>query len=842
VRLLQSLLSINLGLNHLRLSLQFRLQDQDCMKLFYCFVFLLSAHVITAQSFVAKGIVRDDQTNESIIGAVIRNNSGQGTSTDLQGKFSIAVNQPGDTIFISMLGYIETQHIIDDSDATNEIVVQLTPANNELKVVVVSAGKFEQDVSEVTVSMEVLKPELFRDKNIISADEALQQTPGVSIVDKEPQIRSGSGYSFGAGSRVQILVDDLPVLSGDAGRPAWDYLPVENISQVEVIKGASSVLYGSAALSGVINVRTAYPTDTAKTIVTAYHGVFSSPQSDSSIYWSKPLMRSGVNFMHSQKFGQVDLIFAGNFVGDDGHLGPIIDTADQSFDEKYNPFTADRYNANSRARINMNFRYRSKKVVGLSCGLNSNWNISNSLATLLWQQADTALYSAFQGSATRTKQLLGTIDPFITYYKSNGNKHSLRTRWQSLDNNNDNNQGNFSDQYYAEYQYQLNWENLGVKKMTTTMGVVAIHTDARGQLFTAGNTTGKNLANNYAGFFQVDKKFFDKLNVSAGMRYEYFEINKVSDSKPVFRAGLNYQLARASYVRASFGQGFRFPSIAEKFIVTGVGAINIFSNPDLIAETSYNAEIGFKQGFKIGKFLGFADFAVFQQEYENFIEFTFGQWTKVAPFTTIPQLQANIAKSVGFKSVNTGRAKIKGAEVSVMGEGNIGKVKLQLLAGYTYTLPVSTTPEQVYGQPQDKDISILQVIPTMYTYKTTSSDTTNNILKYRMQHLIRADVSASWRSITLGASMRYNSHMQNIDRAFEDLESVPTYNFNPGIRSWRKNHTGGDQVFDARIAYSITTSQRVSVIISNLLNREYSIRPLAIEEPRLVMVQYSIQL
>ena len=79
------------------------------------------------------------------------------------------------------------------------------------------------------------------------------------MVDGEPQIRSGSGFSYGAGSRVMVMVDDLPVLSGDAGRPTWGFLPLENLEQIEVIKGASSVLYGSAALSGVINIRTRYP-------------------------------------------------------------------------------------------------------------------------------------------------------------------------------------------------------------------------------------------------------------------------------------------------------------------------------------------------------------------------------------------------------------------------------------------------------------------------------------------------------------------------------------------------------------------------------------------------------
>jgi outer membrane receptor protein involved in Fe transport len=815
------------------------------MKLIYTLILLCCVGSASWAQNLIRGTVSDSKTGELIIGAVIRNKEGNGAVTDLNGVFTINSNTPNDTLRITMIGYEEFKHAVRPSDINNPLVIQLRPSENQLHVVVVSAGKFAQDVSEVTVSMEVLSPELLRDKNVPSADEILQQTPGVSIVDKEPQIRSGSGYSFGAGSRVQILVDDLPSLSGDAGRPSWDYIPVENISQIEVIKGASSVLYGSAALSGVINVRTAYPSDTARTIVNVYHGMYSTPQNDSSVYWNSPLMRSGINFLHSQKFGQLDFVIGGNAIGDDGHLGPIRDTASGSFVDKYDPFSADRYEANSRARLNMNLRYRSKNITGLSYGLNTNWNVSNSLATLLWAQADTGLYAAYEGSATRTKQLLGTIDPFITYYNSKGNKHSLRTRWQTLDNDNDNNQGNFSDQYFGEYQYQLNWENLGIRNMTTTLGAVVMHTDARGQLFTGGNPDGRNRADNYAGYFQVDKKFLEKLNVSAGVRYEYFEINKASDSKPVFRAGLNYQAARATYIRASYGQGYRFPSIAEKFIVTGVGAINIFANPDLVAETSYNAEIGVRQGFRIGQFLGFADVAVFQQEYDNFIEFTFGQWQRIPSLAELNfDLDAwadTIESSIGFKSVNTGHAKIQGLEFSLMGEGKIRKVKTQVLAGYTYTLPISTTPNYSYGTPQNGSNPELK-IPGHYTYNTTSSDTTNNILKYRMQHLIRADLSFTYKNIMLGLSGRYNSHMQNIDRAFEDLESSEIANFNPGIRNWRKEHTSGDYVFDVRIGYTFAGKHRVSLIMNNVLNREYAIRPLAIEQPRFTMIQYVLNL
>jgi outer membrane receptor for ferrienterochelin and colicins len=62
------------------------------------------------------------------------------------------------------------------------------------------------------------------------------------------------------------------------------------------------------------------------------------------------------------------------------------------------------------------------------------------------------------------------------------------------------------------------------------------------------------------------------LNLSVGGRLEHYEITSTKgETKPVFRAGLNYQAAEYTYIRASFGQGFRFPTIAEKFISTSLG-------------------------------------------------------------------------------------------------------------------------------------------------------------------------------------------------------------------------------------------------------------------------------
>lgn len=80
------------------------------------------------------------------------------------------------------------------------------------------------------------------------------------------------------------------------------------------------------------------------------------------------------------------------------------------------------------------------------------------------------------------------------------------------------------------------------------------------------------------------------------MRAEYYRVNnhhreaetKIFGTKvpfrPVFRAGLNYQLADYSFIRASFGQGYRNPSINEKYLRKDIGGVGVYPNLDIKPE------------------------------------------------------------------------------------------------------------------------------------------------------------------------------------------------------------------------------------------------------------------
>ncbi len=697
--------------------------------------------------------------------------------------------------------------------------------------VVVSAGRFEQSANEVTVSIDVIPPRIVESRGTTTLETALEMNPGVTFVNGEPQIRSGSGFSYGAGSRVMIMVDDLPVLSGDAGRPTWGFLPVENIEQIEIIKGASSVLFGSAALSGVINVRTRFPDARPLTRISVQHGVYSTPRTNSAKYWKGAAQQSNIRFLHSQQMGSWDVVIGGNFLGDDGFLAPEDVAANDAAKFRFQPWKVDRFGAEYRARLNANIRKRESSVEGLSYGVNTNWQLGESLNTLIWQSAPDSIYGAFDGAATRTNQLIGTVDPYVQYLSPTGIRHNLRTRWQYLNNDNDNDQSNGSHVIYGEYQVFIDGNRWNIPGLKITTGLVNLTALSRAELYSGGSSDGNNTATNQSTYVQFDQSIGDRFNLSGGARYEYFTVNGSGAGKPVFRIGGNYQLAEATFLRSSYGQGFRFPTIAERYIRTGLGALQIYPNEELRPEYSWSAEIGLKQGFKLGSFAGFLDLAVFRQDFSDFIEFTFGPW---GPDEGESPNEAN-AYGLGFMSVNTGGSKVTGGEISINGRLQMDRVRIDVLTGYTYTNPVSTTPGFNYNPDSTSNYAA--------TYYGTSHDTTGLILKYRSPHVFRFDAQVSGAKWFGGLSVRYQTNLRNFDQAFISFEENPAISgINWGARDWLEQNPSLPWIIDARFGREWSNGHKVTLVMNNITNEEYAIRPMAMEAPRLTTLMYTYEI
>jgi len=773
---------------------------------------------LTLYGQTISGAITDANNNEKLIGVNIILENGVGTSTDVFGKYTLSTNEETQKVTFKYIGYEDiVKEISLAKDENKTINIALESSSEQLSTVVISAGRFEQKIEEITVSMEVIKPALIENKNTTQIETAMDQIPGVNITDGQANIRGGSGWSFGAGTRVLVMVDDMPLISGDAGQALWSLIATENINQIEVIKGAASALYGSSALNGVINVRTAFPSqkdiDKNKlpgyTKVNMHFGLIDKTKRN-ELNWNGEKRRAfkGIEFLQAMKFDNLDLSLGGNIFKDDGYrMGEILD----------------------RKRFNINSTYKSKKIEGLSFGINANILSQSSGSTIIWNGLDSA-YIPLGESITRTTGDTYNIDPFITYIKGN-NRHSLRTRYLSVTNNNltdgvDVGQNNSANNYYSDYQWQKNIEKY---KLRITSGTTNEKVNANSDLF-----SGKNYKITNSLYTQLDKKW-NRFNISLGARYESFRlhsedkyfidgdsINDISAEKPVFRTGLNYQLAEATYLRASWGQGYRFPSMAELFISTNQSGLEIYPNPQLKPESGWSSEIGIKQGVRTGKWMGYIDVAAFIQQYDNMMEFSFGQWGESQEDTNFYGL--------GFKSVNIGTTRITGVELSLSGQGKINSdLTINLIVGYTYMNPISLDLDYVYGE---------DYYDTPLTYKNSGSDST--MLKYRYKHIAKADVEILYKKITIGGSMRYNSFMKNIDYIFTDpiVEALGI----TGINESREKFKNGDLIIDLRAGYQMTKTARLGFIVNNLLNTEYMSRPANMMPPRTFAMQLALKI
>jgi iron complex outermembrane receptor protein len=789
----------------------------------------LTATGLWAQEFGHfKGTILADDNSEPLIGANIKvqRNPSIGMATNIEGKFDLKVPAGQYTFIVTFTGMqSDTIQLNIGNGQVIERTIRMKVYMSELSGVEVKVGRFDQKIEEITVSMEVIRPGQIETKNTSSIDQILDYTPGLNILDGEPQIRGGSGFTFGVGSKVGVFVDGMPVLSGDANRPYWDLIPVDNIKQIEVIKGASSVLSGSSALSGAIYIRSETPQLKPLTKVRAYAGMYSPPRHSYMKWWDDAPLIGGVNFMHSRMKNNSDIVIGGHLSYDHGFEGPPV-TLPNVVDTITN-FSASQM-SEKRAGINFNFRHRNKKYEGLNYGINGNFMFEKTKMMLAWLDDSVGFYRAYPGAVVLQDHLIFYLDPFVNYYSKLGFRHSFKARVMYNDNDMTNNQAVSNTVIYSDYNFRREYSNLNGLRFIGGLSVQNTVSDAL-----MYNASGSNINKlfNFSGYAEIEHNVFKILNLVAGFRYEYFKLNSLNaNMKTIFRAGASLKVMQETYVRMSLGQGYRYPTIAERFIKINLGTFGVFDNPDLVPETSLNAEVGVKQGFKFLNYFGYLDIAVFQQDYQNTIEYLFGFWDSTYTFAI-----------GGFKFLNTGKSRITGIDISLTGKAQIGDhVVMNSVFGYNYILPKSMEPDYVFANDFNPSGN------TEFTYTNTSVDPSKHILKYRFLHTLKGDIEFIFKGFAPGLSVKYFSKIENLDKAIADFERATEAaqgTVQPiKYMNYFNNHNTGNWILDFRVSYNINEQHKISLIANNVTNRWYSLRPLKAEAMRSILLQYSLKL
>jgi outer membrane cobalamin receptor len=731
-------------------------------------IFLVGSGFSAAgQAGIIKGKVTDRNTGEPLAGAYVLYGKSLGTSTATDGTYQLVASPGRLEISFTLIGYesIAKEVVLTDK-ATIELNIMLEMKLNEIDQIVVSANKNEQKVAELSVSMDIIKATFISENHINNTEELINKTPGIEVMDGQASIRGGSGFSYGAGSRVLALIDGLPVMAADAGNIKWQFLPLENLAQVEIIKGASSVLYGSSALNGVINFRTADASNTPSTTFFAETGIFGKPKNHNWIWWDTPRFFANASFSHLQRKGNTDLGIAVNLLTDEGYK---------------------RLNGEKLGRLSLKLKHFSSRTEGLSYGLNVNSGMTVKRDFVLWENAETG---ALKQQENATIELHGdflSVDPFITLKKNDKYRHDLRIRLQSTRNRFPESAKNNSDANSLFTEYQL-WY-----KLSEIFDITAGASGSFNKVIS--NFYGDHKGMNVAGYTQLEVRPLNRLKAVAGLRIEQNSLDGNYDAMvPVVRAGLNWQAAEFTFLRASFGQGYRYPSIAEKYASTTLGSVSIFPNEDILPESGWSAEAGVKQGIRIGKITGQGDLAVFMSENSNMIEYYLALYND--PETGIT--------STGFKATNIEQSRVYGTELEFTLNRQVLNLNTVITGGYTYIYPVE--------------------------FNKNTQKNTDIYLKYRRKHSGKIGVGATWKRLESGLTLYARSKILRIDDFF--LNEVTGEAILPGFPGYWATHNTGYLTLDGNIGFKFNKVLTLSFVIKNLNNAEYLGRPGDIQPQR----------
>jgi outer membrane receptor protein involved in Fe transport len=245
------------------------------------------------------GIVTDS-FGSPIANALIEFNSTSGTirtTTNATGEFIINISAPEGIVIASSDGFISTRIRVSSQPQTALLHLRLDPAPL-IQRLEVRASR-DRLPATPTSQYEIGRHEI-EGAGALTLDEILRQVPGFSLFRRSGSLSANPtsqgvslrGVGANGASRALVLVDGIPLNTPFGGWVYWQRVPQASIESVEVFNGANSEAYGSAALGGVINMRTR-ATDTSHLTVEASWGNESTP--NASLFGNRQFGRWGLS-------------------------------------------------------------------------------------------------------------------------------------------------------------------------------------------------------------------------------------------------------------------------------------------------------------------------------------------------------------------------------------------------------------------------------------------------------------------------------------------------------------------------------------------------------------------
>jgi outer membrane receptor for ferrienterochelin and colicins len=221
-------------------------------------ILLMSA--VSAQNNF-KATIKDSETNEPLIGATaIIQGTANGVSADSNGLLELKNIPNGKQViefrFIGYTSRVDT--ILFPLESILPLEILLEPDSEEMEEVIITATRSSRTIANIPTRVEVISGEELEEKgNMKPGDIRMMLNESTGI---QTQQTSATSYNSSIriqgldGKYTQILRDGLPLYSGFSGGLSLLQIVPLDLKQVEVIKGASSTLFGGGAIAGLVNL------------------------------------------------------------------------------------------------------------------------------------------------------------------------------------------------------------------------------------------------------------------------------------------------------------------------------------------------------------------------------------------------------------------------------------------------------------------------------------------------------------------------------------------------------------------------------------------------------------
>lgn len=496
----------------------------------------------SAQRIVSGTVV--DENNESLPGTTVtvKELPALGATTDNRGAYSLTLPDAKEyTLQVSYIGYLtQTRKVAAGSKNVREDF-RLKEDAIGMETVVVTGTRTPKLLKDAPIVTRVITADDIKKVDATHIGDLLQaELPGIEFSYAMNQQTSLNMQGFG-GNAVLFLVDGERLAGETLDNIDYDRLNMDNVERIEIVKGAASSLYGSNAVGGVVNIISKVSTEPWSVNLNARYGAYDNQRYGGSIGFNAGKFNSMTNIQHTS----VDTIP----MKSDGDFKKVYASKTWNVKERLVYTHNDHLKLTARAgyffreRDQMNNGSARDRYRDFSGGLKGNYVFdkkSDLEVGYTFDQYDKSDYMPQTGRDVRDySNVQHSVRAF--YNHTFVDKHTLTVG------------GDYMRDYLMSYQFEDN----GSKHQYTV--------DA---------------------FAQFDMNLTDRLNIIAGLRYDYYSDANVENTSS--KLGIMYKVGDCS-LRASYAGGFRAPTLKEMYMNFDMASIfMIYGNPNLKPETSQN--------------------------------------------------------------------------------------------------------------------------------------------------------------------------------------------------------------------------------------------------------------